>query len=978
MTARVPSRDLRIFCVLSRNLLMMFLTGMSALLTPQAIAQYSTRVLINSNTFPTDTTPGFGFGQPIVTDGTWAAYSTNDAVWSQPLAGGTPKKLFSVGTTMPGSSVPAAYIFPQVEISGGTVVFLANNGGNLGIYGLYSIKADGSAEARRVADSTIAPSVQDSGSPNSILWYDDMSVYGNYGVFQVSHGVVVFALSGILFSANIDGTNLKTLWQTFPKPGFQGCPTGGEYNNIFLTVAAAEPTTNGTDVAFTASSYLDFVALYNAPLPSDDNCKDLITSGVGNTGGPVSTLPGQPQDGIAFVFAGGQGIVIDGDYVYFGASAGNGVVYGESYTGYFKIPLAGGAATPVVTNLSQVPGLTNPDGSYAQVYLGGFAVNNGEFVFLAQDVAGNDPAAFYKVEGSKFVKLFASGTSVDNNCVGSLEYGNLGGLNSVSLSASGQLVFSAEQLSYGPDLNGACNDFFRFQPIGYFALDTNHPLIPTQTAISIAPAANAKYGDPLTMNIQVSAAAGASNPKSLVPTGVVTVFFTNPRIYGVQVPGTATLDADGRATVSLGTENGGVYTYSVAYGGDSEFSSNASAKLVEDLQATVTLKLTASGTKAVIGKPLTFTATLTNSDSYAMYGTVSLLDGTNVVAAQGNYSSTNTNTFTVTAAQLGCATTSLTATYSGDPTTAPGTSNAVAITGLDCATTTLAGPASAVYGAQNILAATVAGVKGGPAPTGTVAFASGAATYGTVALNSAGKATLGTLALPGGSDSVTATYSGDSNYTASASPAFTLDVTPASSSVAIAVTPAKPALGETVTLAATATGLAGGAAPAGTVTFLDGAGTLGTATLDATGKGTLQTAGLTFGANSVIAQYGGDPQYSKSASAVLAVSVGQAETATSISDASLSVVRNTDITFNAKVAVPGSSIIPTGTVSFLDYSKVLGSASLDATGAASFSTATLPTGVHKITAAYQGAAGFATSSGSLEETITAVPPAAPR
>jgi hypothetical protein len=604
-------------------------------------------------------------------------------------------------------------------------------------------------------------------------------------------------------------------------------------------------------------------------------------------------------------------------------------------------------------------------------------VNNGKFIFLAQDVAGNDPAAFYMVQGSNYVKLFASGTSVDNNCVGSLEYGNLGGLNSVSLSSTGQLVFSAEQLSYGPDLNGSCNDFFRFQPIGYFVLDTTHPMIPTETAISITPSLKVNYGDPLTMHIQVSPATGAANPNSLVPTGVVTVFFTNPQIYGVQTPGSAKLDAEGKATIPIGTENGGVYTYSVAYGGDKNFSSNASPKLVEDLQAKVSLKLTASATKAVTGKPITFTATLANSDNYAMYGTVSLLDGTNVVAALGNNSSTNTDSFTVTAAQLGCATTSVTATYSGDSTTAAGTSNAVTVTGLDCSTTSLTGPASATYGTPNVLTAAVTGVKGGPAPTGTVTFASGSTTYGTVALSGAGTAALGSLALPGGSDSVTATYSGDSNYSGSVSTAFTVDITPAASTTALAASPDKPTLGEAITLIATVTGVAKGAAPGGTVTFVDGTATLGTATLDAAGKATLTTSGLTLGANSLKAEYGGNPQYATSASSALALTVGQAVTVTTLTDASKSVIKGTKITFTATVTAPGTSLAPSGTVTFMNNSTTLATVALSGTGTATFSTADLSDGTHTISAVYGGGADFAGSVATLVQTIMPPPAAKP-
>ena len=57
----------------------------------------------------------------------------------------------------------------------------------------------------------------------------------------------------------------------------------------------------------------------------------------------------------------------------------------------------------------------------------------------------------------------------------------------------------------------------------------------------------------------------------------------------------------------------------------------------------------------------------------------------------------------------------------------------------------------------------------GSAPTGTVTFTSGTTTLGTVTLTtlSAGRAVLTTSALPAGADTITATYSGNTNVAGS-------------------------------------------------------------------------------------------------------------------------------------------------------------------------------------------------------------------
>ncbi|MEU9884712.1 Ig-like domain-containing protein [Sphaerisporangium sp. NPDC051011] len=64
------------------------------------------------------------------------------------------------------------------------------------------------------------------------------------------------------------------------------------------------------------------------------------------------------------------------------------------------------------------------------------------------------------------------------------------------------------------------------------------------------------------------------------------------------------------------------------------------------------------------------------------------------------------------------------------------------------------------------------------------------------------------------------------------------------------------------------------------------------------------------------------------------------------------------VTFTATVRATGTNIIPTGTVVFRDGSKELGSAPLEATGQAAYSTSSMDDGFHNITAFYQGNASF--------------------
>jgi hypothetical protein len=588
-----PSRDNHLVCALR----FLLLTSAFALLffARRASSQYSTRQLTNSTLFPVASQSGFG--KPIATDGTYVAYSTGVSLWSQTVAGSKPKRIFATGDLLPKSDSRVKLIYPQVFVTDGTVVFLATDGGGgeTGLFGLYAIKADGSEPATRVMDSTIVATPYD--------WSAYMDPVGYSWVFQASRGVAVIGLEGVLYSADLNGENVKTLWETSPS-GFKGCESGGAYHQIFLTNSAYLPATNGTSYAFAGGSTLEFTALLQGPLSQDNSCDELINSQISNDFDPsqaLKTLPGQPAKAGPFAFANTfQSIQIDGDYVYFGASVTNGVSSTESYTGFFRIPLKGGEAEAIVTNLSHLPGIVNAKGKFDEVNLLGFAVSNGRFVFMADDATPGYPgiASFYMVEGlsatsvgTKFVTLFSSGSSVSNVCVGGLDV-SPGALNQVSLSSKGLLAFSAEILApTSPDAVGPCSwgqAFYQDQTKAYYILDTTHPLIPSESAISLNVSQPVVYGEKPSLKISVLPAEGAKNPKDLVPTGIVSVYYTNPEYFGFQhpTPYTAKLDSDGKATISLGEQEIGTYTYVVAYGGDTNFSSSASANLVFPLHVT--------------------------------------------------------------------------------------------------------------------------------------------------------------------------------------------------------------------------------------------------------------------------------------------------------------------------------------------------------------------------------------------------------
>jgi hypothetical protein len=170
-------------------------------------------------------------------------------------------------------------------------------------------------------------------------------------------------------------------------------------------------------------------------------------------------------------------------------------------------------------------------------------------------------------------------------------------------------------------------------------------------------------------------------------------------------------------------------------------------------------------------------------------------------------------------------------------------------------------PGTSIFGQSVTLTATVtASVPNSIAPTGTVTFENGSTILGSPNL-SGGSASISTSSLPVGTDSLTAVYSGDSNYqphTVYASITVSSAAGKATPSVVVTANPASANLNESVTLTSTVSGAGG--VPTGTVTFFSGTTQLGSATLNG-GVATYATSSLAAGTDSITASYSGDSNF---------------------------------------------------------------------------------------------------------------------
>jgi hypothetical protein len=303
---------------------------------------------------------------------------------------------------------------------------------------------------------------------------------------------------------------------------------------------------------------------------------------------------------------------------------------------------------------------------------------------------------------------------------------------------------------------------------------------------------------------------------------------------------------------------------------------------------------------------------------------------------------------------------------------------------LPASTTTLqASPTLAGTGQNVTLTAQITSQSGAYTPTGTVIFYNGSISLGTASLASSGKAIFSTTTLPAGTDSITASYGGDSNDAGSTSQPVNVTITSAATATTTVLTSSATAInaGQNVTFSVTITPQSGSNVPTGTVTFLDGATTLGTGTVNTAGVATLSTTSLAAGIHSITASYGGDDKNGSSLSQAVTVNVTTAlpsavATTTTLTASATQITVGQNEIFTAQVSPQTGSGVATGMVNFLDGSTSVGSTQLNTSGAATFTTNSLAAGSHSITASYSGDTNDSPSTSSpITVNVAAASPA---
>lgn len=360
-----------------------------------------------------------------------------------------------------------------------------------------------------------------------------------------------------------------------------------------------------------------------------------------------------------------------------------------------------------------------------------------------------------------------------------------------------------------------------------------------------------------------------------------------------------TTTSSATTTVTVPT-NAGTHSINAIYSGDGTYTGSTSqATTITVGKASTVTAVTPTPTSPAAGSNFTATAVVSSGNAGvgapAPTGTV-VFDIDGVSAGSGllvaGTSSASSTTSSVTATLIAPATVgahTLSAIYPGDTTYANSTSPTVALAVAKAATTTTvaASPSVLTPNTPEALTATILPATPAAGPTvaisGTVSFYDGTTLLGQVAVTT-NSATLSGVALAdNASHSITAVYSGDSNWLASTSAALPLAATTLPVTVVLTANTTSAQSGSSVFLTATVTPnslppTTGEQNPTGTVVFYQGTTIVGSAALTPAAAGDASTATLTVqtlpgGQDQLTAYYEGDAYFDPGTSAAITLTV---------------------------------------------------------------------------------------------------------
>lgn len=268
----------------------------------------------------------------------------------------------------------------------------------------------------------------------------------------------------------------------------------------------------------------------------------------------------------------------------------------------------------------------------------------------------------------------------------------------------------------------------------------------------------ATYAQPLILTATVSSNGGTA-------TGAVS--FTD----GSTTLGSATLNPDGIAVLSLSALAPGPHMVIANYGGDGKANPSASTALAIVVKQGTTLTVSADSSPGLTLSSVTLTATVHNAGAAPATGIITFTDG---AAILGTAILNAANQAILAVPQLTAGTHSIAAHFPGDGANlASDSGNYNELIQLRSTVTTLTGSSTDPGNPQQVTLIAVVKGQGSIPPSGTVSFTNGNLTLGAGSLDANGVATI-TVIFATTSQPVEASYNGDISYQASQSASVTI------------------------------------------------------------------------------------------------------------------------------------------------------------------------------------------------------------
>ena len=676
-----------------------------------------------------------------------------------------------------------------------------------------------------------------------------------------SNGLAVNGLSSTPFNISVGGTDYDALYGSFPT----SFTTYVDITNTLpnhrsaLKYIPEEPWNDSTTMNTTIAA--------NTPLSTLAGGTDDIVA----AGGGLSSLYPLPTWQTGFGAAGGRNLP---DVSLLAGNGFYGAVWGlctDLDTDSSGNPLADCAAGATGNSFY----LTGVGGTSAAAPA--FA---GMLALVKQKVGsrlGQADYVLYNLATSKYATVFHDITTGDNsvNCTAAtldcatnpLTYDFLNGYNARTGydEASGLGSVDATQM-----LNG-------WASAGLAATTSSLQLNGGTTALNIT------HGASVTINASVTSGTGTPSGEVALVDNLSPATLANSGSIAM-----LTL-ASGSAAGTTNALPGGSYQVSTHYGGSSTFAdsdSNAIPVMVAAESSTTNLKV------AGYYDPATGTASAT-----PYYGFIYVIDaqpyGNSASIASPNGTATGTVTFKNGTATLGTATLdstgtaelqtvalpagndSLTAVFPGDASFLASTSTALPLMVVP-AITALSVPSLqpglfVTAGSTITMTVTLSVDSAGAPPTGMVTFQNGTSTVATVPLAGSagsgsaaatGTASYSTTTLPVGTDSITAVYSGDSNYAGATSAVASVTVQKATTTITLTPSSTSIPVNEPLQVTVTPVQVTGLPLPTGTVTVgLAGALQPPVTLANGTATVTIPANSLSMGTDTILGSYSGDANY---------------------------------------------------------------------------------------------------------------------